>query len=220
MARHTIVPHGTRLIVGAAVLAAVLSTATTTAGAAEPGGQPPTPPPTPMMVAVKAEFAPASAAPEAEAVTYDTKLVPEGSRVQVMEMVRGKGMMHDNDMHDNEVTRVQLRVNDLVANRTYGAHVHTGPCGERPDSSGPHYQNEQDPEKPSVDSKYANRENEVWLDFTTDENGTGKAAARVDWQFRERGARSLVIHESATATQDGRAGIAGDRVACVNVPFA
>ncbi|KUO15026.1 superoxide dismutase family protein [Streptomyces dysideae] len=216
MARHTNVPHGTRLIAGAAVLAAVLSTATT-AGAAAPGDQPPTP--TPTMVAVKAEFVPASAAPEAEAVTYDTKLVPEGSRVQVMEMAHGKGMMHDNDMPDNEATRVLLRVNDLVANRAYGAHVHTGPCGERPDSSGPHYQNEQDPEKPSVDSRYANPENEVWLDFTTDENGTGKAAARVDRQFREGGARSVVIHESATATQDGRAGIAGDRVACVNVPF-
>jgi len=225
MARHTIATHGKRLIAGAgaAVLATVLSTATT-AGATEPGARPPTPTPTSTstststsmtMVAVKAEFAPASAAPEAEAVTYDTKLVPEGSRVLVKEMVHGKEMMHD-----NEVTRVHLRVKDLVANRTYGAHVHTGPCGERPASSGPHYQNKQDPEKPSVDSKYANPENEVWLDFTTDENGTGNATAKVDWRFRTGEARSVVIHESATATQDSHAGMAGERVACVNVPFA
>lgn len=215
MARHTIATHRRRLMASAAaaVLATVLSTAST-AGATEPGAQPPTPTPTTptpttmTMVAVKAEFAPASAAPKAKAVTYDTELVPEGSQVWVKEMVR-----------DNEATRVHLRVKDVVAYRTYGAHVHTRPCGERPASSGPHYQNKQDPEEPSVDSKFANPKNEVWLDFTTDENGTGNATAKVDWQFRERGARSVVIHESATATQDGRAGTAGESVACVNVPF-
>ncbi|MGW0826199.1 superoxide dismutase family protein [Streptomyces sp. NPDC002845] len=221
MARHAIVTHRKRLMAGAgaAVLATVLGAASAT-GTTAPGAQLPSPTPTPskpssmMMVVVKAEFEPASAAPEAEAVTYDTDLVPEGSEVWV------KGMAHDKMMaHDNEVTRVHLRVKELVADHTYGVHVHTDPCGVRPTSSGPHYQHRQDPEEPSVDSKFANTKNEVWLDFTTDENGTGKATAKVDWQFRAGEAQSVVIHESDTETRDGRAGTAGDRVACVNVPF-
>ncbi len=35
----------------------------------------------------------------------------------------------------------------------------------------------------------------MWLDFRTDEEGDGRAAARHGWGFREDGARSVVIHD-------------------------
>ncbi|GAA4804535.1 hypothetical protein GCM10023353_03860 [Tomitella cavernea] len=61
--------------------------------------------------------------------------------------------------------------------RDFGAHAHTKPCGPEPSDSGPHYQNVQDPaataDSPSTDPAYANPQNEVWLDFTTDGSGVG-----------------------------------------------
>ncbi|MCC3774109.1 superoxide dismutase family protein [Streptomyces sp. UNOB3_S3] len=141
------------------------------------------------------------------AVTFDKKGVPEKSRVAVLER-KGK-----------DGTRVELRVRGLQASRTYGAHVHTNPCGNAPDESGPHYQDVKDPKSPSVDPKYANPHNEAWLDLTTDKRGNGRSAATVKWHFRAGEARSVVIHEHATETAPGKAGTAGARLACLNVPF-
>jgi hypothetical protein len=53
---------------------------------------------------------------------------------------------------------------------------------------------------------YANSENEVWLDFTTDVRGHATAESRHDWRFRPGAARSVVIHEHGTATKHGKAG--------------
>lgn len=141
------------------------------------------------------------------AVTFDRTAVPEKSRVAVVER-KGK-----------DGTRVVLRVRGLQASRTYGAHVHQKPCGAAPGDSGAHYQNVKDPNSPSVDPKYANPQNEVWLDFTTDKRGNGRSADTVKWRFRAGEARSVVIHEHATDTAAGKAGTAGARLACVNVPF-
>lgn len=159
-------------------------------------------------VVVKAVFAPADTADVAPAVTYNTELVPVAGRVQVKEELRRDGG-----------TRIELRLRDLVANRTYGAHVHTKPCGKLPADAGPHYQDEVDPKQPSVDPEYANAENEVWLDVTTNKDGSARSVGIVDWRFREGGARSVVLHEAATSTHEGHAGTAGARLACVNVPF-
>ncbi|UUU23089.1 superoxide dismutase family protein [Streptomyces sp. DSM 40750] len=159
-------------------------------------------------VVVKTVFAPAGTADVAPAVTYNTELVPVAGRVQVKEELRRDGG-----------TRIELRLRDLVANRTYGAHVHTKPCGKLPADAGPHYQDEADPKQPSVDPEYANAENEVWLDVTTNEDGSARSVGIVDWRFREGGARSVVLHEAATSTHEGHAGTAGTRLACVNVPF-
>ncbi|MET9831550.1 superoxide dismutase family protein [Streptomyces sp. NPDC006385] len=159
-------------------------------------------------VVVKTTFSPVSAAPKAEAVTYDTELVPASSRVQVKEELRRSGG-----------TRIELRLRDLVPHRVYGAHVHTKPCGELPADSGPHYQNKLDPVQPSVDPDFANPRNEVWLDLTTNKDGSDRSIAIVDWRFREGGARSVVLHEMATSSHEGHAGTAGARLACVNVPF-
>ncbi|MBD9700928.1 superoxide dismutase family protein [Streptomyces sp. ID01-12c] len=159
-------------------------------------------------VVVKTVFAPAATADVAPAVTYDTALVPVAGRVQVKEELRRDGG-----------TRIELRLRDLAANRVYGAHVHTKPCGELPADAGPHYQDELDPTQPSVDPAYANPENEVWLDVRTNKDGSARSIAAVDWRFRDGGARSVVLHTAATSTHEGHAGTAGARLACVNVPF-
>ncbi|CAM5558576.1 superoxide dismutase family protein [Streptomyces abikoensis] len=141
------------------------------------------------------------------AVTFDRAAVPPGARVTVTERTG----------HDG--TRVHLRLHGVQPGRTFGAHVHMQPCGTRPEDSGGHYQQVKDPKQPSTDPAYANPRNEVWLDFTSDKRGDGGASSSVAWRFRSGEARSVVIHEHATERSPGRAGTAGDRLACVNVPF-
>ncbi|UNO42322.1 superoxide dismutase family protein [Streptomyces sp. MST-110588] len=173
-------------------------------------------------VVVGARFVPApGSGPDTKALTYDPKLVPAGSRVAVVERRHKNGKDDKNAGKGGKGggTTVVLRLKGLVPDRTYGAHVHTKPCGPQPADSGPHYQNVPDPVQPSTDPAYANPRNEVWLDFTTDEDGDGGAVARVDWHFRAGQARSVVVHEHATETEPGHAGMAGARLACVNVPF-
>ncbi|NGN69047.1 superoxide dismutase family protein [Streptomyces sp. A7024] len=143
-----------------------------------------------------------------DAVTYDRELVPEGADIAVVERTTGKR------------TYLLLGVRGLKADREYGAHIHTKPCGDDGDAAGPHYQDEADPVTPSVDPAYANPRNEVWLDFATDGEGAAHAFAAQDWRFRKGGAMSLVLHEEKTHTGHGEAGMAGDRLACFTVPFA
>lgn len=206
MARHKLTLKNKRLIAAGAAVVAVAGGlgVAANAGASETvAGKAPVP-----KLVVKTVFAPADTADVAPAVTYNADLVPVAGRVQVKEELRRDGG-----------TRVELRLRDLVANRAYGAHVHTKPCGKLPADAGPHYQDEADPKQPSVDPAYANPENEVWLDVRTNEDGSARSVAVVDWRFRDGGARSVVLHEAATSTHEGHAGTAGARLACVNVPF-
>jgi Cu-Zn family superoxide dismutase len=145
--------------------------------------------------------------PTAEAVTYDPELVPVGSEVAVVS-VSADGQTH-----------TVLVVRGLKAGRAYGAHAHNDACGENPDSSGPHFQHDVDPQQPSVNPDYANPRNEIWLDFTTDAGGTGRGESVVAWTFDDRRPKSVVIHSHRTSTEPGRAGQAGGRHACVNVGF-
>ncbi|RCG14821.1 hypothetical protein DQ392_27415 [Streptomyces reniochalinae] len=154
------------------------------------------------------QFSPANAFVRPDAVTYDRAKVPAGARIGVTRTVA------------DGATSVQLEVGGLPKNRTYGAHVHTEPCGAGPDAAGPHYQNKKDPVRPSTDPRYANPRNEVWLDFTTNAKGEGKAVSRHDWTFRKGEARSVVLHERGTRTEAGHAGEAGARLACFTVPLA
>lgn len=141
------------------------------------------------------------------AVTYDEALVPVGARPTVT-------------AESADTTTVTLEVAGLRPNRAYGAHAHTKPCGGTGDDAGPHYQFEQDPVTPSVDPAFANPENEIWLDFSTDDSGAGTATATVDWAFpADRRAESVIIHGMPTATGPGEAGTAGERPACVTVDF-
>jgi Cu-Zn family superoxide dismutase len=144
---------------------------------------------------------------DATAVTYNDA-VPKGAKVKVSVVPEG-----------DKQTVLTLEVAGLASDHGLGAHLHAAACGADPADAGPHYQNEADPKMPSTNSKYANKKNEVWLDFTTDTTGTATATATVDWLVRPGEANSIVIHAEHTKTSDGEAGTAGDRLACVNVPL-
>lgn len=141
------------------------------------------------------------------ATNYDKALVPDGAKLFVAEAV-----------HDG-LTTVVINVRGLLPNRAYGSHAHAKPCGAKPDDAGPHFQHQADPVKPSVDPKFANPQNEIWLDFVTDAKGEATKAATVDWTFGEVPAGSVVIHAEPTKTAPGQAGVAGARAACVSVGF-
>ncbi|SFR18711.1 superoxide dismutase, Cu-Zn family [Lentzea waywayandensis] len=143
----------------------------------------------------------------AKAVTYDAK-VPAGAKVTVVGVLTVRGG-----------TTVLLVLKGLQPHRAYGAHVHVKKCGAAPADSGPHFQNVVDPVQPSVDPAYANPRNEIWLDVHTDGNGFAHTQSTVDWQFTERHAQSVVLHNEHTHTKPGEAGTAGPRLACVNVDF-
>lgn len=176
-------------------------------------------------------FRPASQAHgDRGAVTYDSALVPTTAVALVVELRIPHGMwdhgMRNHEMREHGMhgmpprgTFVFLALRGVKADHHFGIHVHTRPCGSKPDSSGPHYQNVKDPKQPSTNPKYANPKNEMWLGLTTDSSGDGRAKSLVKWHFRPGEARSVVIHEHATATHMGHAGMAGNRVACINVPF-
>ncbi|MBB5896218.1 superoxide dismutase family protein [Kutzneria kofuensis] len=146
--------------------------------------------------------------PDAKAVTYNPDLVAVGSTATVRSMPTPDGK-----------TMVLLYVEGLVADHQYGAHVHQKSCGAKAEDAGPHYQNVPDPVQPSVDPAYANPQNEIWLDFTTDRHGNALVNSFVNWQFTDRHAGSVVIHAEQTHTDAGHAGTAGDRLACVTVDF-
>jgi superoxide dismutase, Cu-Zn family len=115
---------------------------------------------------------------------------------------------------------VTLDVSGLVPNRAYGAHAHTKNCGATGADAGPHFQHQIDPVTPSVDPAYANPQNEIWLDFQTDAEGKAIATSTVNWEFTDAAhPQSVVVHDHHTSTEPGKAGTAGDRVACVTVGF-
>ena len=146
--------------------------------------------------------------PTGPAVTYDDDLVPAGARGAVQAR-SGEG-----------TTTVRLAVRGLEPQRWYGAHVHTEPCGALPEDAGPHFQHSVDPVQPSVDPTFANPQNEIWLDFTTDETGSGSTESTVAWTFPDdRRPGSVVVHEMQTSHEPGHAGTAGDRAACISVDF-
>ncbi|PSL55006.1 Cu-Zn family superoxide dismutase [Saccharothrix carnea] len=138
-----------------------------------------------------------------ELTSYDAR-VPAGARAEVVAGAVDGG------------TVVLLRTSGLLPNREYGAHAHVNPCGPAPADAGPHYQHVQGG---ATDPAFANPRNEIWLDFTTDEHGRGSAMTRVPWEFGERRAGSIVLHEEHTHTEPGQAGTAGARVGCLTVPF-
>jgi len=142
-----------------------------------------------------------------DAYTYDQAAAPAGAELIVTSTATDGG------------TRIELTVDGLAPNRAFGAHAHVNPCGETGDAAGPHFQNVQDPVSPSVDPKYANPQNEIWLDLRTDGEGAGSTIVEVPFDFAGRGPASVVLHEKPTATAAGEAGTAGGRLACLTVPF-
>ncbi len=149
------------------------------------------------------------AADGGDAVSYDPELAPLGAELTVA--------IEEGD----EATTVDLEVVGLMADRGYAVHLHTMPCGATGDAAGPHFQHDEDPAAgpgtPSVDPEYANPDNEIWLDIETDADGAGSSDAEVPFVLAG-GAKSVVVHMAEmTATAEGEAGSAGDRVACMTL---
>lgn len=173
---------------------------------AEAGNAPPTPA---ASATASGTFAPYASG--ATAVGYDPALVPAGATATVTITPTAPG------------TEIRLAVTGLQPSRSYGAHLHTNPCGSTGAAAGPHYQHHPDPaasaSPSSVNPSYANPHNEVWLDFTTDADGDATSATTQQWMFDTgRRPRSLVIHADTTKTAAGQAGDAGARVACLTLP--
>ncbi len=103
---------------------------------------------------------------------------------------------------------VTLHVDGVVAtkNQTFGAHVHTAPCGSDPLASGGHYQHSTDPAVPL-------EQREVWLDVKVNGGGNGQSVAHRPWAVDQSTLRSVVIHAQPTAST----GAAGARLACIDL---
>ncbi|MBP2472281.1 Cu-Zn family superoxide dismutase [Crossiella equi] len=140
-------------------------------------------------------------------VTYNSSWAPVGATMAV------------SSVRAEEKTTVTLTVQGLRPDTKYGAHVHTVKCGAKPFDTGPHYQDRKDPVTPSLDPRYANPQNEIWWDFVTDGSGNAAPKSEVVWEFREGEANSVVLHPNHTNTAHGKAGTAGDRVACLIAAF-
>lgn len=188
----------------AALTGAVLLTAGLAACSGSDG---PAGPPSVKPIAETALAAPAASGDQPAGITYDVARIPVGARLSTGSTV------------SDGRTTVELKVSGLLPDTKYGSHVHTKPCGAKPADSGPHYQNSKDPVSPSVDPRYANAENEIWLDFTTDAQGAASAEATVAWEFRKGEANAVVVHAAHTSTEHGKAGTAGDRLACLTATF-
>ena len=192
-------------LVGAALL---IGGSTACSGGTDSAASAPTSQPSSIKPVAEAVLtAPTTSGDQPKGLTYDAKRAPADAKVTAGSSV------------ENGQTTIELKVVGLLPNTKYGSHVHTKPCGAKPADSGPHYQNEKDPVPPSVDHKYANADNEIWLDFTTDAAGAASAMAKVKWQFRKGEANAVVIHASHTSTEHGKAGTAGDRLACLTAQF-
>lgn len=76
------------------------------------------------------------------------------------------------------------------------------------------------PVPPSTDPAYANPENEIGLDQTTNAAGHRVATTVVPWQFSPtRRAKSVILHVEHTHTGPQDSGVAGARLGCLSVPF-
>jgi Cu-Zn family superoxide dismutase len=200
---------GNKTLTAAAAAAILLALAGCGENPTGSGQQSAVAPSSPMNTGTYAEGQPVTSKfsefEDATAITYHQPEIPKGANVETLVKPEGNG------------TQVSLKVEGLEANREFGAHVHVNACGKSGDVAGPHYQNKKDPVQPSVDPAYANPKNEVWLDFKTDQDGNGQAESTVDWKFREGEGRSIVIHAMPTMTEKGKAGTAGERLACINI---
>ncbi|MFI7635639.1 hypothetical protein [Nonomuraea sp. NPDC049400] len=137
---------------------------------------------------------------DTSAIAYDRKLAPQGAQASVT--VESSG----------NKTRTALVVEGLLPNHHYGVHLHTKPCGAKPDDSGPHYQHRRGEISPS---------SEVWLDVTTNGDGGGRSTARNDWALDPANLPgSLVLHSQPTKTSGPEVGTAGVRVACLTLKKA
>lgn len=136
--------------------------------------------------------------------------VPEGARAQVAAVYTAAG--------DSIVT---LRVWGMAPNTEYGAHAHVNACDATGAAARPHFQNMVAPDAAAAATpRFANRTNEIWLDLTTDAEGSGVAETMVPWQFSPtRRATSVIMHVKHTNMGPPNSGVAGARLSCLTVGF-
>jgi len=145
------------------------------------------------------------------AFTYDPAMAPVGAVLRVALTA------------SNGSTAGTLEVSGLLPNRGYAVHLHDKACGNTGAAAGPHFQHQVDPaatpDTPSTDPTFANPRNEIWLDIRTDATGSGTSTTEVPFAFTDRVPASVVVHEQmVTATEPGKAGMAGTRIACFTLP--
>jgi superoxide dismutase, Cu-Zn family len=149
--------------------------------------------------------------PASTAITYNPDLAPIGAAMTARLIPSSDGS-----------TRAELTVFGLLPNRGYAAHAHTKACGMAVDAAGPRFQKHLDPaatpQAPSSNPRYANPNNEIWLDVRTDDAGAGTSSTTVPFLFTDRAPGSIVVHEGTrTLTDPGHAGQAGARIACLTL---
>jgi Cu/Zn superoxide dismutase len=104
-------------------------------------------------------------------------------------------------------------IDPSVAGRTFGAHLHDGPCAtDNPSGALGHYN--ADTHAGHLPAVVSDR-TEVWLDFTVDAAGAGDSSTAVRFPVQP-GARSIVIHADPT---NPATGAAGARLACLPVEW-
>lgn len=145
-----------------------------------------------------------------KAETYNPALAPVGAHMKAVLAPSG------------ESTNAEFTVSGFLPNRGYAVHADVNSCGGFPDAEGPHYQNRIDPaatsQAPSTNPEYANPNNEIWLDLTTDAAGSGTSHTTVPFVFTDRGPGSIVVSDATqTATGPGQAGKSGARIACLTL---
>lgn len=101
-------------------------------------------------------------------------------------------------------------VDPAVAGRTFGAHLHVGPCVAGNGAAALGHYNHSGTVPATVDDR-----TEIWLDVTINAEGNGRSVSRVDWAPLA-GARSVVVHANPTAPD----GTAGARLACLPVEWS
>lgn len=126
-------------------------------------------------------------------VSYDPVAVPAGATAHVDAVYTGDGR-----------SIVTLHVSGLLPDKTYDAHAHVNVCGAAGADAGGHFQHDV--------AAGATNTNEIWLGFTTNAAGNGLARTVVEWQFTDRHAQSVIIHDPAGAP-------ANKRVGCLTVGF-
>jgi Cu-Zn family superoxide dismutase len=110
--------------------------------------------------------------------------------------------------------KLQLTVSGLPAGRGFGAHLHKLACNDT--KAGGHYENNMWPADSSAnDPTYANKDNEAWLDFTTDSSGKASPETTVAWLPRSGAAKSIIVHHKITES----GGVAGAKLACLPITF-
>jgi hypothetical protein len=100
-----------------------------------------------------------------------------------------------------QAVRAELYVEGLTPSIEYIAHVHQLPCGEN--SAGGHYKYD-----PAIVAE--SEDNEIWLRFTTDASGIGKASTEHLGAQARMDAQAIVIHDPAAD---------GAKMACADLRF-